>query len=163
MELVAIFWKRSKREKRVNQKQEVLTSLWQEPSLQVLLVFNGGAIALTDQEVPVAVQLCRPETTLMLMLLPLGEGAERKSKQCKNKFLPFSSFPVSPQYLPLAQNPIKRQLTSEPGKCSLQASFHMPWSTKEVIGGQEQSSFQTNNQHKWGQYGTLSYMVAVSY
>lgn len=64
------------------------------------------------------------------------EGAERKSKQSKNNFLPFSSFPVSPQYLPLAQNPTRRQLTSEPGKCSLQASFHMPCSTKEVIGGQ---------------------------
>ena len=128
MELVAIFWKRSKREKRVNQKQEVLTSLWQEPSLQVLLVFNGGAIALTDQEVPVAVQLCRPETTLMLMLLPLGEGAERAdpvlevgvglTNQVSNSRVPGHSISSAPNVpLPLFdQNDPKRRLTQRTNK-----------------------------------------------
>lgn len=72
-------------------------SLRQWPSLQVLLVFNGGAIALTDQEVPCEVQLCRPETTLMLMLLPLGKGAERKSNSARTNFsfLQLSSLPPS--------------------------------------------------------------------
>lgn len=147
MELVAIFWKRSKREKRVNQKQE---AFGRSPACKYCWCSMEVLLLLLIRRSLQLCKLCRPETTLMLMLLPLGKGAERKSKQCKNKFLPSSSFPVSPQYLPLAQNPTRRQLTSEPGKCSLQASFHMPWSTKEVIGGQEQSSFQTNNQHKWG-------------
>lgn len=48
-------------------------------------------------------------------------------------FLQLSSLSSVP---PTGLEPNQKAVTSEPGRCSLQASFHMPWSPKEVIGGQ---------------------------
>lgn len=67
-------------------------SLRQEPSLQSIAGVQWRCYCSYWSGGPVAVQLCRPETTLMLMLLPLGKGAEKKIKTVQNKFLPSSSF-----------------------------------------------------------------------